>query len=320
MRRLLLVTIAVLAGVIGSAPSVAAADEPTPGALYADGHDGRFLLGGPWLFRADPGDGGEGAGWFRETATAGWAETTVPRAWNLGDDSPASMLGGVGWYRKDFTLPSASAALQWVVRFESVNYTSKVWLNGRAVGSHRGAYLPFEFVLDGLNRTGTNHLVVRVDSRRARDDFPPAGINQAGAPAGGWWNYSGILREVYLRRVRTADFRQVIVRPELPCRGCAARVRMIAVVRNATGATRSVTVVGRYGGRPVALGTRRLRARRSARFAGAITCATRGCGRRAGPRSTRHRSRRARAAGAWPATGSTAGSSPSRSVPAGGCC
>ena len=271
MRRLRLVTIAVLAGLIGSAPSVAAADEPTPGALYADGHDGRFLLGGSWLFRADPADGGEGAGWFRETETAGWAETAVPRAWNLGDDSPASMLGGVGWYRKDFTLPSAAAALQWVVRFESVNYTSKVWLNGRAVGSHRGAYLPFEFVLDGLNRTGTNHLVVRVDSRRARDDFPPAGINQAGAPAGGWWNYSGILREVYLRRVRTADFRQVIVRPELPCRGCAARVRMIAVVRNATGATRSVTVVGRYGGRPVALGTRRLRARRSARFAGAIT-------------------------------------------------
>ena len=63
----------------------------------------------------------------------------------------------------------------------------------------------------------------------------------------------------------------MIVRPELPCRGCAARVRMIAVVRNATGATRSVTVVGRFGGRPVALGTRRLRARRSARFAGAIT-------------------------------------------------
>ena len=154
MRRLRLVTIAVLAGLIGSAPSVAAADEPTPGALYADGHDGRYLLGGPWLFRPDPGDGGEGAGWFRETATAGWAETTVPRAWNLGDDSPASMLGGVGWYRKDFTLPSrgGGAAVGGPLRVGQL-HARKVWLNGRAVGSHRGAYLPFEFVLDGLNRT-----------------------------------------------------------------------------------------------------------------------------------------------------------------------
>ena len=246
----------------------------------------------------------------------------MPRAWNLGDDSPASMLGGVGWYRKDFTLPSAAAALQWVVRFESVNYTSKVWLNGRAVGSHRGAYLPFEFVLDGLDRTGTNHLVVRVDSRRARDDFPPAGINQAGAPAGGWWNYSGILREVYLRRVRTADFQQVIVRPELPCRGCAARVRDD---RGRPQRDRRDALGDRRG--PVRRPARRARhaaaprPRDSARFAGAITLRNPRLWSPAPARALQGIARGARGRPArGRATGCTAGSSPSRSVPAGGCC
>ena len=33
------------------------------------------------------------------------------------------------------------------MRFESVNYRSRVWLNGKPMGSNRGAYLPFEIRL-----------------------------------------------------------------------------------------------------------------------------------------------------------------------------
>ena len=40
-------------------------------------------------------------------------------------------------------------------------------------------------------------LTDRVDSRRKITDFPPAGLNTDGVPTGGWWNYSGIQREVY---------------------------------------------------------------------------------------------------------------------------
>ena len=59
------------------------------------------------------------------------------------------MNGSIGWYRKDFELPSESAALDWAMRFESVNYRSDVWLNGRKLGSHRGAYLPFTVAVKG---------------------------------------------------------------------------------------------------------------------------------------------------------------------------
>ena len=117
------------------------------------------------------------------------------------------MAGSVGWYRKDFRLPSARAALAWAVRFESVNYRSQVWLNGRPIGSNKGAYIPFQLRLAGLKRRGTNRLVIRVDSVRRVDDFPPAGLTTTGTPTGGWWNYGGLQREVYLERLDTVDFR-----------------------------------------------------------------------------------------------------------------
>ena len=69
----------------------------------------------------------------------------------------------------------------------------------RPVGENTGAYIPFEFHPNGPKRRGTNRLVVRVDSRRLVRDFPPAGLNTDGVPTGGWWNYSGIQREVYLQ-------------------------------------------------------------------------------------------------------------------------
>ena len=84
--------------------------------------------------------------------------------------------------------------MNWILRFESVNYRSKVWLNGRPIGRNTGAYLPFEIRVprSALKRDGTNRLVIRVDNRRRRRDFPPSGRGARGSPGGGWWNYGGI--------------------------------------------------------------------------------------------------------------------------------
>ena len=108
------------------------------------------------------------------------------------------------------------------MRFESVNYRSRVWLNGKRVGANRGAYIPFEFRLNGLKRRGTNRLVIRVDSKRRTTDFPPSGLATNGAPTGGWWNYSGLQREVYLKRLDVVDWKSVRVTPLLACARCTA--------------------------------------------------------------------------------------------------
>ena len=231
---------------------------PTRGALYQDGQDGRYLLGGDWLRRPDPAGAGLAQGFWRDTAaTDGWAPVAVPNSFNAGDLSTASMNGSVSWYRRDFTLPANAfgrslrrADRFWIVRFESVNYRATVWLNGRQIGTHAGAYLPFELDLKGL-RPGVNRMIVRVDDRRGPGDLPPG-------PGGGWWNFGGILREVYLRSVARVDIPALQVRPLLRCPSCAARIAEQATLRNLTGARQTVRLRGRYGSAVTDFGTVRV--------------------------------------------------------------
>lgn len=198
----------------GTAPPEGEA--PALGALYKDGHDARYLLsGGTWHFRLDPADQGEVEGLPANPALDGWTPTTVPSAWNATDQSDNSHRGTVAWYRKDFVLPADARSLGWKIRFESVNYRAKVWLNGELVGEHEGAYVPWEVPTLGLTRTGVNRLVIRVDNRRGRGDVPKGGDRANGRPGGGWWNYGGLLREVYLRSFEGVDVEAVRIRTAL---------------------------------------------------------------------------------------------------------
>src|SRR3954462_8328994 len=259
------------------APTVPApnykADTPKAGADYYAGPSGRFLMGGTWLFRKDDADKGLSQGFMRNAATAGWSRVTVPNAWNATDESPQSFAGTVGWYRKDFKLPSAAKRFAWIVRFESVNYRSRVWLNGRLLGTNRGAYLPSEFRLPSglLKRGGVNRLVIRINNRRYPTDFPPSNLNPKGLPTGGGWNYGGILREVYLRRVDTIDFSTVRVTPNLPCASCDANVAFQTIVRNYSDRAQRIALTARFGPRRLRLGTKSLVAKRFASVVARIT-------------------------------------------------
>jgi beta-glucuronidase len=256
-RRGVLGLLLLLTCLVAPAQATAQGDVPDGRPLYQDGPSGRILMNGPWLFRLDQQEVGLKQHFQDQLSTAGWSGVKVPNAWNATDQSLESFQGSVGWYRKDFKLPSAAKDLSWVVRFESVNYRSRVWLNGKPIGSNRGAYLAYEVRLpaSALKRTGPNHLVVRVENHRFAYDFPPAGLSVAGAPTGGWWNYGGLLREVYLRKVQKVDFSTVAVRPELPCATCNATVRVQAVVRNAGPGTVRTRVTGRFGRQKLDLGT-----------------------------------------------------------------
>jgi beta-glucuronidase len=238
---------ALLVALLAAGAAPASADVPTSGALYRDGQSGRYLVGGTWHRRADPHDRGRRLGWHRTQSLAGWQDVTVPNAANAGDTSARSYLGGVWWYRKDFETPAAPSSTTWLLRFESVNFRATVWLNGRRIGSHTGGYLPFELEARRIRHSGTNRLVVRVDSRRGPLDVPAVGRRKGGAYVGGWWNYAGILREVYLRKVDKLDFANVFAKPELDCRTCDATVRVRAIVGNFDVLPADAEVSGRIG-------------------------------------------------------------------------
>ncbi len=255
-RLLLTLCLLAICALAPAAPAVAA-PVPPERALYEDGPDGRFLLESGWSTRADPGDVGLKKGWQRAGARAGFRGVTIPHAFNARDLSAKGFVSRVQWYRTTFRRPAGGAS-QWRFRFESVNRRSQVFLNGRRIGTHEGANLPFEVPASSL-RAGDNELVVRVDGRLTRTDLPPAPRPQ------GWWNYGGILREVYLRRAGDLDLADLDLRPSN-----SGRVDVAAVVRNTTrqtqplnytidvtgpdGSTRSFPVPGQGAVAPGALG------------------------------------------------------------------
>jgi beta-galactosidase/beta-glucuronidase len=242
-----LIAVALLALALPGA-SQAAVDTPKPKVLYHDGHTGRYLMDGTWYFRADPLDQGLAQGLERRSSLTGWTPVSVPNAWNATDLSDASQRGGVGWYRTDFRAPRASRSVSWVIRFESVNYRARVYLNGHQLGTHEGAYLPFEVPADRIRRSGVNHLVVRVDSRRTETDLPPLVDQDNGTPGGGWWNYGGILREVYLRKLDRVDISDFLAQPRLPCRRCPATVVFRATLHNVSRSRQRASFHASVGG------------------------------------------------------------------------
>jgi beta-galactosidase/beta-glucuronidase len=220
--------------------------------LIREGQQNRQLLGGTWYFRKDDTFVGEDEGWYAQDDLAGWAPITVPYNWNATDTT--ENRPSIGWYRKEFSLPKSPKRSRtfWKVRFEGNNYRTKVWLNGKKLAFYTG-YFPFEVLLKNL-KPGRNTLVAEVSSLRSNSDLThwrPAAFNGFGT--GGWWNFGGILREVYMRRIDTVDVEDVQVLPRLRRVGGAAKVEVRAMLRNFTGRDRDVSLVLRVDGRRIPL-------------------------------------------------------------------
>ncbi|HKP20141.1 MAG TPA: glycoside hydrolase family 2 TIM barrel-domain containing protein [Thermoleophilaceae bacterium] len=222
--------------------------------LIREGQTNRQLLGGTWYFRQDDTFVGEAERWYDQDDLTGWTQITVPHNWNATDVSDNKP--NVGWYRKDFRLPAPPKKRKerlrefWKVRFEGNNYRTKLWLNGKQLAFYTG-YFPFEVLLKNL-RKGTNTLVAEVSSLRSNTDLThwrPAEFNGFGT--GGWWNFGGILREVYMRRIDTVDVEDVHVLPRLRRVGGAAKVEVRTTLRNFTKKDRDVSLVMRVDGQRV---------------------------------------------------------------------
>jgi beta-glucuronidase len=222
-------------------------ERPGGAPLIREGQVNRQLLGGTWYFRQDDTFVGEQEGWFAQDDLTGWTPVTVPHNWNATDT--AENRPTVGWYRKEFSVPPSPKKAKhfWKVRFEGNNYRTKLWLNGKRIAFVTG-YFPFEVLLKDLQE-GRNTLVAEVSSLRSNSDLThwrPAAYNGYGT--GGWWNFGGILREVYMRRVDMVDVEDVQVLPRLRRVGGRAKVEVRTTLRNFTNRDRDVSLVLRVDG------------------------------------------------------------------------
>ncbi|HWU17031.1 MAG TPA: glycoside hydrolase family 2 TIM barrel-domain containing protein [Devosia sp.] len=117
-------------------------------------------LDGVWQFRHEDGP---------------WREAHVPSPWQA-EFSDLVDTSGRAVYKRSFTLPDGWGAGELALKFGAVSYFCEVLLNGTEVGSHEGAFLPFEIVLPGKLLKAQNEIEVRVTmpsaDQRAYPDYP----------------------------------------------------------------------------------------------------------------------------------------------------
>jgi len=124
-----------------------------------------------------------------------WRSLSLPHDWSIESDfikdAPAtnqggSLPGGIGWYRKTFTLPTTTKNKNVSIEFDGVYKNSEVWINGHYLGKRPYGYVSFSYDLTGyiFPSPQKNVIVVKVDNSQQPDSR--------------WYSGSGIYRNVKL--------------------------------------------------------------------------------------------------------------------------
>ena len=121
-----------------------------------------------------------------------WRLLNLPHDWTVeGVYSPDKasctgyLPGGIGWYRKTFTVPATEKGNKVYIYFEGVYNHSEVFINGNSVGKRPNGYISFMYDLTPYLKFGEENLLsVRVDHSLDADSR--------------WYSGSGIYRDTYL--------------------------------------------------------------------------------------------------------------------------
>ena len=168
-----------------------------------------------------------------------WRNVTLPHDWsielafnaNSASGSGGGFLdGGVGWYRKTFTLDASSAGKTILAGFDGVYMNSQVWINGTSLGTRPYGYSTFEYDLTPYVKTDGSNNVIAV---RANNNQPNSR----------WYSGSGIYRHVWLTTLAPVHIPQSGVFVTTPTIGAAsATVAVSTDVQNQSSAAASATV------------------------------------------------------------------------------
>lgn len=136
-----------------------------------------------------------------------WPTQDVPGTFN----QPPNRGSTGGYYRRDFYVSPEWTDKYAVLKFGAVRYVADVWLNGHYLGYHEGGDTPFALDATQAIIPGTfNALLVRVDNPEwgTRNDIVPWGLAD-------WWNYGGIVGDVWLEAVPATSVVSADVVPHL---------------------------------------------------------------------------------------------------------
>ena len=123
-----------------------------------------------------------------------WRILNLPHDWAIegdffvGNPSGAgggALPGGIGWYRKHFSLDcEAVPGNRYFIEFDGVYMNSTVYVNGQEVGHRPYGYSSFEYDITKFLKQGDNVIAVKVDN--------------SDQPNSRWYSGCGIYRHVWL--------------------------------------------------------------------------------------------------------------------------
>ena len=131
-----------------------------------------------------------------EYADGHWRSLNLPHDWAIeGDFAPSNpsgasggaLPGGIGWYRKHFSVNPREKYDRFTITFDGVYMNSTVYINGHKLGTRPYGYSTFEYDLTPyINRKGDNVIAVKVDN--------------SDQPNSRWYSGCGIYRHVWLTK------------------------------------------------------------------------------------------------------------------------
>ena len=134
----------------------------------------------------------------------GWRTLDLPHDWAIEGDfdehNPSgtgggALPGGIGWYRKSFTVSNKDKGNIISIEFDGVYMNSSVYLNGHLLGTRPYGYISFSYDLTPyLNWDGDNVIAVKVDN--------------SDQPNSRWYSGCGIYRDVRIVKTNPVHITQ----------------------------------------------------------------------------------------------------------------
>ena len=123
---------------------------------------------------------------------------------------PESKLSGVAhtdfmnavWYRRNIDIPSAWHGMRVLLHFEACDYETRVFVNGKSIGLHKGGYTPFCFdITEALNEEGNYITVYAKDDTRSMRQVSGKQSTRLGSYSCFYTRTTGIWQTVWLEAV-----------------------------------------------------------------------------------------------------------------------
>lgn len=170
-----------------------------------------------------------------------WRSLNLPHDWAIEGDfskeNPSgtgggALPGGIGWYRKTFTVPGYKEGEKVYIDFDGAYMNTTVYINGHELGTRPYGYASFSYDITPWLQEGDNVIAVKVDN--------------SDQPNSRWYSGCGIYRHVWLRKldaIHVAQWGTYVTTSDIT--PDSATVNIATTVDNTSAADAEVTLTTR---------------------------------------------------------------------------